>query len=497
MTSLAQVTPPDDDVTVPADLDEDELFEEIFVKPGLNLLTNIVLLARGYQHGSPRGVLAKALIVSALSEPETKFYSGMATTPLNLQIGFVGASGRGKGRAMSAPISPLNGKMWRKDTPASGEALINLFFDKVTEPKADGKGEVTLAVRHEDGVWIEWSEIDGYAAKAGKSNGTSSGGGANVTMDSHIRSLISGEAVGDKSLTRERQAVGSRLEPLSYRFCVTLGVQPRRAHPLIKDGGGGTLQRTIWIGVTDPDCPRTAADIRAIRDQLAKRLGMTTTPDDAPTLSVVGPGKVIVQPSIQDLILEDAATVASGSSEIADDDTHMNNLTIRLAAIFAGWVAHEKKPNGALRNGASVPFGSGFIPQSITATVDDAAWWWARCFMEWSRRDRADISRDARKGAVQEMHERGQFDAERQLAKNSRIDAAEEAEARKTLDRVVAVLEKHGGELDERTLLNFRLSKKQRKTYVDAREIGEAEGILIALPVAGKGTVIQLDRDRD
>lgn len=481
MTALSN----DDELVDPCDLEDDELFDEIFVKPGLNLLTNIVMLARGYQHGSPRGVLAKALIISALSEPETTFYTGMATAPLNLQIGFVGASGRGKGRAMSAPILPVNGASWRKDTPASGEALISKFFD--TDFNEETKKYE--AVRHNDGVWAEWAEIDGYAAKAGKSNGTQTGGGSSATLDSHIRSLVTGESVGDSSISRDKQGIGSRLESLSYRFIVTLGVQPTRAHPLLKDGGGGTLQRTLWIGVTDPQCPRTATEIRAVRAKLAKRLGMASTPDDAPILRVVGPAKVEVLRHIQDRIIEDAATVSSGSDDIADDDTHMNNLAIRLAAIYGAWVAYEKR--------ASVPsvpqFGGGTMPQSITSVIDDEAWRWAQCFVEMSRRDRDSISHCAKKSVSKDMHERGEQDAERLLARDRRIESENDAEARKCLGRITELLARGGGKMDGRSLRNNYLSKKQRSHYNDAIEVGVSEGVVSIETDASRNTIICLE----
>lgn len=489
MTTLAHlpgVVDDDDDIQDPADLDDDELFDEIFTKPGLDILTNIVLLARGYQHGSPIAVLMKALIVSALSEPMTVFHSGTAETPLNLQIGFVGASGRGKGRAMSAPIMPANGATWRKETPASGEALVASFFD--TDIDDEGK---KIVKRHNEGVWAEWKEIDGYAAKAGKSNGTHSGGGSSASLDSHIRSLITGEEVGDKSLTREKQGVGSRLDELSYRSVVTFGVQPTRAHPLVKDGGGGTLQRTIWVDVTDPHCPRKAPAIRAVRDQLAQRLGLTSTPAKAPTLLVVGPAEVIVQPHIQDMIMEDVSTVMSGSDEIADEDTHMNNLTVRLAAMLGGWVVFEKRTKSVPQNLPN--FGGGVVPQSITSIVDDAEWWWARCVMELSRRARSSISTSARKGIAKEMQERGVQDAERHLARERRLAAETEMEARKTLERICTVLRGAGGEMDERRLRNSYLSKNQRNAYRDARDIGEMEGLLDSKAVTGVGTVIVLD----
>lgn len=481
----------DEEPVTPADLDDDELYEEIFNKPGLTLLRDIPLLARGYQRGSPRGVLMRAILVSALSEPNTIIYTGMDQTPLNFQIGFVGQSGRGKGRAMGAPIEPVNNALWEKDTPASGEKLIDLFFEKVEEPNDDGKGTRTVAVRHNRGVWIEWAEVDAFAAKAGKANGTRSGGGSNMTLDSYIRQLITGEVVGDRSLTRDRQAVGSRLEAMSYRFAVTFGVQPERAHPLVADGGGGTLQRTLWVKTIDEDMPRKAPEIRAVRAQLARNLGLPTVPDIAPTLFVAGPSKVEVTPDIQDRILEDSATILSGSDEIAAEDTHMNLIAIRLAAIFAGWVSWEMKSNG-------MPFVGNCQP-NVTAVVDAAAWWWAQCLIEMSKRDRTAIYQAGTAALQKESEDAGVRDGIRAVAREHRILAEQDAEARKTLNRIVEYLEKNGPQYESK-IKSFGMSGNQKKSYSAAVDLGLDEGLLRSERVTTNGrtgVVLHLDRDID
>lgn len=248
--SASTLTSPNPGVDV-CDMDDDELFAEIF-NCGVPLLELIVLQARGWQRGNPLGVLAKAIMYAACAEPTTTIYSGMAVTPFNFQFGYVGKPGQGKSMCMSAPMRVLGtADLIRQETPASGEVLIDMFFDRVKNEET----KTVEVVRHELPVLAVWDEIDAFAAKTAGKNAT--------TLESHLRSLFSGNDVGDKSISREKDKVGSFLEALSYRFCCAFGIQPRRAAPLMEDGGSGTLQRTCWLPVTDYDAPVKAADIRA------------------------------------------------------------------------------------------------------------------------------------------------------------------------------------------------------------------------------------------
>lgn len=423
------------------DLSDEELWEEVF-GTGLPLLELIVLQARGWQFGNPLGVLGKAMATAVCAEPETVVYSGQGTVPLNLQLGYVGKSGQGKGLCMSAPMRPAGSNtVIVKETPASGETFVDLFF--VREKNADN---IIEAVRHKYPVIATWDEIDSYAAKtAGKGN----------TLEPHLRSAFTGGDVGDKSLSREREKVGMFLEAGTYRFVSAFGIQPKRAAPLLKDGGGGTLQRTLWLPITDYDAPKTAADIRAVRAELAQRLGLPIVPQDAPELVVSGPVSVTVDMAIQDEVLEHRALVVVDDASVADEDRHRNNYRIRVASIFAGWCAGMGNP----------------------AHVDAAAWRWADAVMELSARERKSTETSASNAEMVEAAGKGKLDAVRRMAAELESETAEVAQMYATVRRLRVVLTRVN-ERTERELANNYCTKKQRAVLHLALAQGSDSGLL-------------------
>lgn len=375
-----------DDGEEPHLLADDELYAEV-MECGVPLLDMIAKIARGYQKGNPIALLSKAIATAACDNPRASILTGIGSlpAPLNFLFCLVGPSGLGKGITLDAPMScasPLGG--YRIATPASGEALIASFFETV--PSADGKG--TETVRHTDPVWATWAEIDHLAAKAGN---------INATLDAIMRSLFSGEAAGDSSITRMKAGIGCRVEKNSYRFVMFVGAQPDHAGVLMDDATGGTLQRLLWFPLVDSDAPETAAEIRAYRTQLEQLLGM---PKDSlryepPTLNIWGPGKVSMSSDIEDLLLESRSKVIRRLEVVDPLRTHANNLRIRLAAIFAGWRAGHGNP----------------------ALIDREAWWWAGCLMEISDRTRQDCKDAAGRAKDQMKADAGRGDAVRDDAR--------------------------------------------------------------------------------
>lgn len=423
------------------DLSDEELWDEVF-GTGLPLLELIVLQARGWQFGNPLGVLGKAMAVAVCAEPETTVYSGQGTVPLNLQLGYVGKSGQGKGLCMSAPMRPAGSNTTIiRETPASGETLVDLFYAR--EKNADG---IIEAVRHPYPVISVWDEIDTYAAKtAGKGN----------TLEGHLRSTFTGGDVGDKSLSREREKVGMFLEAGTYRFVSAFGIQPMRAAPLIRDGGGGTLQRTLWLPVTDYDAPKTAADIRAVRADLAQRMGLGFVPLDAPELVVSGPVSVTVDMAIQDEVLEHRALVVVDDESVSDEDRHRNNYRVRVASIFAGWCAGMGNP----------------------AHVGAAAWRWADALMELSARERKSTMTSATNAEMKDAANKGKLDAVRRMAADLESETTEVAYVYSTVKRLRTVMSGVGART-ERDLANNYCTKKQRAVLHLALAQGLDSGLL-------------------
>lgn len=393
-----------------AELTEDELFDKVFNEPQLDLLSNIVDLARGWQLGSPWGALGKAVGVAACDVPHTSFASGTGSTrvPLNFLLGMVGDPGMGKGATMGAPIVPLSHKAAaavqtatsqsgvppmangtskpyglptiRRVFPASGPAFVAEFFD--TEMIENEKGKaVPTAVRHQDPVWAEWNEVDSLTAKSRGVSGS--------TLDPIIRSVFTGEDVGDKSLSRSKDGVGMIVESGTYRAVVVVGIQPERAAAVIRDGGGGTLQRYIFLAIADDAAP-PVDELFRIRCRLHRRLGLPAPANlltEPPELVVHGPSEVSVSDDVIMALLGTRRAVLTRDGSVAKEDTHATNNRLRLAAIYAGW---KNAP------GSSV-------------VIDMEAWGWAGAVMEYSRRRRAEINATIQTGEVTEARRKGEL----------------------------------------------------------------------------------------
>ena len=390
-----------DDGEDPSLMEPEVLYEEV-MNCGVPLLAAIEAQARGYQYGSPIGATAKAIATAACDAPKAAVLTGIGgrPAPLNFLFCFVAPSGIGKGLSLDAKMAtahPMNG--YRRLTPASGEALIASFFDSV--PAADGKGSETI--RHDEPVWGHWGEIDQLAAKAGNSN---------ATLDATVRSLWSGEKAGDVSITRMKAGLGTQLDPDSYRFVLTVGGQTDHLAIILHDETGGTLQRYLFVPILDDEAPATMGDIMGYRHTLNSILGLPheAQPLLAPTISVWGPraGVTVTEDVIKFLILYRAQILRSERS-VDPLDTHENNLRVRLASVFAGWVAGEGNP----------------------AVVNREAWWWAGCFMALSRSLREECRKLAVAKKTETARDAGELDADR-------ADARKEAEKRIHINRVLA-----------------------------------------------------------
>jgi hypothetical protein len=310
---------------------------------------------------------------------------------------------------------------YRITTPASGEALISAFFETV--PSADGKG--TETVRHRDPVWVSWGEIDAFAAK--------SGGNAS-TLDAHMRSLFTGERVGDESITRMKSGIGCILEAGSYRFVMYVGAQPDHAGVLLDDETGGTLQRLLWLPILDEDAPEDLDGAVEYRKELANLLGVpeTRTETSSPNVAVWGPSDgFTVDTDILRVMMKRRSSILRGETEVNPLDTHIDNLRIRLALIFASWIAGVGNP----------------------AHVGKEAWWWACCLVEISRRTRGYCMDAAANKKKRTATDAGKTDAERFMAREAEIAKAERIRTDKLRDKIVDRL-RDSGTLKHRDLQN-------------------------------------------
>jgi hypothetical protein len=436
------------------ELTPEDLHAEI-MECGIPLLDLIVKMARGYQKGNPVAVLSKAIGIAACDADRVTIATGIGGRPLPLNFMFclVGPSGLGKGITLDAPIvmaTPLRG--YHPVTPASGEALIAEFFEQV--PSADGKGTETQ--RHDEPVWVSWGEIDAFAAKSGN---------AGSTLDAIMRSLWTGEAAGDSSISRMKSGIGCRVEELSYRFVMYVGAQPDHAGALLEDQTGGTLQRLLWLPIPDDDAPETTAAVNEVKRALEKSLGdppmsLQLTP---PTLAVWGPvAGVDVDQAVLDIMTENRSRLLrSGGTAIDPLDAHRDNLRTRLAAVFAGWRA-----------------GMG-----NRAVIDLDAWYWAGCFLEYSRRTRVVCTDAAHAKKMGDAREAGRTDAERFFARATHLGMKEEKKKarirRKILGKAESISEDRPNEPASWSELRCYLNKPERPYFQDEMKYLTAVGALI------------------
>lgn len=167
---------------------------------------------------------------------------------LNLFVALVGASGDGKGASAAAAAD------WLATDPnpftatlGSGEGMAKVFAYK---SKAGG---VWTQTGLRASVLFEAPEVDNLVALTTRSGST---------LMPQLRSAYSGETLG---FTYADPAKALRLCGHRYRLCLTVGVQPGRAAPLLYDADGGTPQRFVWLPVLDAGMPENRPDAPKLR----------------------------------------------------------------------------------------------------------------------------------------------------------------------------------------------------------------------------------------
>ncbi|WP_372024098.1 hypothetical protein ACBG85_16995 [Rhodococcus sp. NyZ502] len=184
-------------------------------------------------------VLARAI---ASNEPNVMLPPTVgAAVSMNLFLAAVGASGAGKGASDGAGFAAVEfvdfgNRKIEIDQPniGSGEGLARAF----RAPDSDDR-ESSARTR----ALIAVSEIDTLAALAGRKG---------ATLMAELRKAYMGESIGFNNASK---ATTSAVRSHCYRLCLTVGVQPENAAPLLDDAGGGTPQRFVWLPVSDPNAP--------------------------------------------------------------------------------------------------------------------------------------------------------------------------------------------------------------------------------------------------
>ncbi|OLT55158.1 hypothetical protein BJF89_16175, partial [Corynebacterium sp. CNJ-954] len=163
---------------------------------------------------------------------------------LNLLVGLVGDPGGGKGTAEAIAHSLFTVEDDRgnpvevPELPlGSGEGIAELF----TRRDFPGDGETVTPTP--DRVLFRVPEIDSLSAAASRRE---------ATVLPTLRQAFMGEPLGHTGAT---SATTRNVEAHTYRLCVVMGIQPRRAGGLLRDADGGTPQRVLWLPVSDPGAP--------------------------------------------------------------------------------------------------------------------------------------------------------------------------------------------------------------------------------------------------
>ncbi|MBN7457559.1 hypothetical protein [Mycobacteroides abscessus] len=479
------ISPPHEN---PRDLDDDELFDAIFNSSNITHLRALPPIAEGWQYGHPCGLLGFSLGFGAASSPRAfvRTYVGKYPTPINLLVAISGHSGAGKGLSSAlfeaayppaltppspppAPGPPVGGSAAsarintspciRTKRPASGIALTDLFFDTVE----DDEGHVSL-VQHGDAVWPDWGEIQQLASKTA---------GAGADLEAVIRDAWSGSQLGDEAISRKRGGVGGHVPARSYRFVCTVGVQPAQGEHLLRDGGGGTAQRYLWMPTEPLEIEGTDAELRA--RQLAARaeafriLGLPVPPDlrraEVPVIRIWGPGDGVID--MADDVLDAVAALRAQFAKMVREsplETHTVLNQSRVAAIHAGW-------RTAGRN--------------VIITMSD--WWWASCVMEVCRRERDRVKAAARARQLHDADDEGELLGRRTLRSREVADAVIEKQvtetARKLTDRLIRAADGMAS-----TDLRASLPTRLRKHFKAALEAAEDEGWIKAITTSNPET---------
>ena len=195
----------------------------------------------------PWGVLGVSMVHSIAQIPHDvtlpPTIGGKAS--LNLFVGLVGRSGKGKGACEAASRDAF---MWNENvamTPiGTGEGVARTYRPLGTKP--DDRNPITTAV-------FSAAEIDSWSTLAARQGST---------ITTVLRQLFMGETIGFANAGKDTRVI---VAAHSYRACLIAGIQPLRSAPLLNAADGGMPQRVLWLPMSDPDAPERIPDTPAAR----------------------------------------------------------------------------------------------------------------------------------------------------------------------------------------------------------------------------------------
>ncbi|AWK73171.1 hypothetical protein CBI38_18015 [Rhodococcus oxybenzonivorans] len=224
------------------DVDEEEAFWS-----SSTVLEDIRTFAR-LRRASPWGALGAALVLVSAAIPPYVTIPALAgdRASLNLFVGLVARSGRGKGTSTRTAHAALAGL---PDIPSaeagSGEGLVKAFGLRRRSPLDPTTYMLT------ERFLVDVPEVDSLVSVSGRQG---------ATISPVLRKGWSGEAQGFQYADTTKAV---KLPAMAYRLAAIVGVQPLRAGGLLGEHGGGLPQRFVFLPTNDPGF--TTEDREALR----------------------------------------------------------------------------------------------------------------------------------------------------------------------------------------------------------------------------------------
>jgi hypothetical protein len=245
--------------------------------------------------------------------------------PVNLFITLAAKPGAGKGASLDAAreLLPLTVRsrdhLVREKPLGSGEGMAKLYFQEKVEVengRERGTGEWEL---HWRGILIRIDEGSILGPMAKRSGQT--------TLET-LRSAWSGELIGGSYASSDR---GHQLQALTYRMCVTMGIQPELAKGIFSDSYGGLPQRFVWLSVYADDLPEIGQE-----PPWPGRLDWKPPPLDL-NGEVNGERRQLVSyaPSVEREIREQHRDQLRGVGDADEMTGHLNLSRLKVATVLA------------------------------------------------------------------------------------------------------------------------------------------------------------------
>ena len=252
--------------------------------------------------------LARVVCTVAPTVQIPPYIGGRAS--LNLFVGLIGPSGKGKGGPERAARDAIRMDGIYTSGPGSGEGVNHLFahYDKdLAKSREDRNGTVF----DRESVYFSVPEVDTLASLANR-NGS--------TLLSHLCKVFSGESLTFGYVDRTKHLI---IPEHSYRLGMVVGIQTGRAGALLDATDGGVPQRFVWLPSGDPDIPDVRPEEPPPLDYLA------------PAWSPLAVSEIRLPPEAAAVI--DRNRVATMRGEGADSalDGHLGLCRIKVAAALA------------------------------------------------------------------------------------------------------------------------------------------------------------------